>query len=206
MPDSPSRSFTRNGMRATPLKRTPFKQKAKGRDELPKELLKRLAEQHLINPVEYGLTRPRRKPMQRVPGDTPGTFLLKDRYGRLWPWSQVQHLSEKDYDGTLLEWGYKRGKMLEAWHCYNPSESRKGWPDWVYLFEGFHVISENKVRDKQGNPPAIPTAQSTFLTVMALAGLNVRQWTHPDDTFDAWVTLTRLPVEECPYWSETRAA
>lgn len=183
---------------------TGFKRKER-RSELPLSLLKRLAEQGRIDPAEFGLTLPRRKAMKRVASEIDGVFYLTDRHSRLWPWP-THHMSEADFDETLLDWGYKLGGMLKAWHCRSPQESITGWPDWVYLFRGYHVISENKARDKKGDPPPVAKVQKSFLTVMALAGLTVRQFTHPDDTFDAWVMLTKRPVEDCPYFNETRPA
>jgi hypothetical protein len=184
------------------LKRTGFKAKRRA-SELPVAVLRRLAEQGAIDPAEHGLNRPRRRPVRRLK-DSEGTLThLVDQRGRQWAWPQPEHMTEAAFDDTLLDWGFKLGGMLKAWHCRVPQESLEGWVDWVYLFRGRGVFSENKVRDRHGDAPPPSKFQNAFISCLLLAGFDARQWTYPDDVWEAWETLTRRPAEECPYWAET---
>lgn len=184
------------------IKRTGFKSKPRI-DQLPVSLLRRLSEQGKIDGAEYGLDRPRRTPVRRLKDATGVITHLIDRRGRKWAWPRPVHMTEAAFDDTLLDWGFKLGGMTKAWHCRNPQESLEGWPDWVYLFRGRGVLSENKVRLANGEHPPLRKAQKGFLAALILAGFDARQWSFPDDVWEAWETLTGLPVEDCPYWKET---
>lgn len=189
----------------TEMRRTGFKPKLRVED-LSVAVQRRLAEQGQIDGAQYGLNLPRRKPVRKVKDQAGMITHLIDTRGRRWPWPLPEHMSEADFDATLLDWGYKRGGMLKAWHCRNPQQSLDGWPDWIYLFRGRGVIVENKARDRQGECKGPSKAQKGFISCLLLAGYDVRQWTWPDDCWEAWETLTGQPAEDCPYWASTVAA
>lgn len=188
----------------TEMRRTGFKRKV-SLDELSVAVLRRLADAGEIDGEPLGLNLPRRKPVRRA-RDAEGVIThLIDTRGRRWAWPK-HHLTEAEFDATLLDWGYKRGGMLKAWHCANPQQGITGWLDWVYLFRGRGPMSENKARDLKGDCPPPSKRQKAFIACLRLAGYDARQWTFPDDVWEAWETLTERPVEECPYWAETEPA
>jgi hypothetical protein len=115
-------------------------------------------------------------------------------------------MSEKDWDGTLLDWSVKVGlKWRKSFHVYDSSHSEKGWFDRVWLRDGQALFVELKVRAKAtGAPNGLSPEQREFQSAGALAGLDVRHWLWPDDWEEAWETLTGKPIEECPYWPERR--
>ena len=130
-----------------------------------------------------------------------GVFWLVAVSGQRWLWP-INHLTEKEWDGTLMDWASKLGRWRKAWHCTVAQKSDPGFFDRVWLRPGKALFTELKVRDKTGSPNTTSTAQDEYIYEGIAAGLDVRVWTFPDDVFEAWVMLAGRTKEECPYYRE----
>ena len=143
--------------------------------------------------------------IRKHPTSTPGVFELEtlvNGYRWLWP---VNCLTEREWDGTCMDWAFKIGRCVKAWHCTVAQRSEPGFFDRVFIFKDRAIFPELKVRYANGRANTTSREQDEFIYAGIAAGMDCRVWTFPDDAFEAWEALTGLPKEECPYWKELRA-
>lgn len=135
-----------------------------------------------------------------------GVFFLETADGARWKWPDMM-LTELEWDGTLLDWAFKvpgGTRWKKSWHCTVAQRSDAGFFDRVFLRPGHAFVAELKRRYADGTANSTSREQDEYIYAAIEAGWDVRVWTYPDDAWEAWETLTGLPRERCPYWSETR--
>lgn len=142
--------------------------------------------------------KPFRGRVRKVAHETEGVFWLETIDGRRWLWP-VDWMSEEDWETTLVDWAFKLGGCLKSWHCTTAQRSDPGFFDRVWMFTGRHLVTEQKVRNRNGVANTTSPDQKAYIAAGLASGLDVRVWTWPDDHDDAWTTLTGLPVEKSPY-------
>ena len=148
-------------------------------------------------PVTYrnGL---KRSPIQRKPRAVdPTAFDIVTQDGDRYPWP-ASWMSEADWQETVIDYAKFGDRDLKWWHCLDSRKNRRGWFDLVLLQpnRGVAILTELKVRDRQGNTKQASAEQKEFIAAALACNLDVRLWLYPDDQRDAWITLTGRPWQE----------
>ena len=118
-----------------------------------------------------------------------------DRY--LWP---AKHISEAKFQEKVIDYAYVGDKTTKWWHANQTKHSNAGWFD-LAIFQPKRkvgILTELKVRDRQGAPNEPTKKQWEYITAAIACGYDVRSWLYPDDEREIWETLTGRP------WSEVQ--
>lgn len=140
----------------------------------------------------------RRSPIRRKPAaHDPEAFEIVTVHGDRYPWP-AKHCTEAIWQTTVLDYAFLGDRGTEHFHCTAPQRSRAGWFDLAVFQPNRHVgiLTELKVRDRQGNTKQASPKQKAFIAAGIACGYDVRLWLWPDDEREVWETLTGRPFEE----------